>query len=190
MPKSLFVDPAELRAEGKIEFQPIPVNAYRRTLLDARHVDPKNPGHEVDRMLFMCVSFMQLCQSARMFKGSAIREVRRSLQELRFDQAGAYGEAGTRALYWEIRNAAARYLSTCSAPGYNRGFFGLAPSRDAGRQERIARDIWQMSAGLSKRTGLGEELALWDRAVLDAYCATGESARARFEAFDAKMSRR
>ena len=32
MPKSLFVDPAELRAEGKIEFQPIPVNAYRRTL--------------------------------------------------------------------------------------------------------------------------------------------------------------
>ena len=92
-------------------------NAYRRTLLDARHVDPKNPGHEVDRMLFMCVSFMQLCQSARMFKGSAIREVRRSLQELRFDQAGAYGEAGTRALYWEIRNAAARYLSTCSAPG-------------------------------------------------------------------------
>ncbi|MBO4873183.1 MAG: dehydrogenase [Lachnospiraceae bacterium] len=32
MPKSLFVDPAELRAEGKIEFQPIPVNVYRKTL--------------------------------------------------------------------------------------------------------------------------------------------------------------
>ena len=165
-------------------------NAYRRMLLDARHMDLKNPGHEVDRMLFMCVSFMQLCQSARVFKRSAICEVRRSMQDLNFDQAGAYGEAGTRALYWEIRNAAARYLSTCSAPGYNRGFFGLTPSREAGRQERIARDIWQMSTGLSRRTGLGEELALWNQAVLDAYCMTGESVRTQFETYDAKMSRR
>jgi len=52
------------------------------------------PGREVDHMLFMCICFMQLCQSARLFKGSAIREIRRSMSELRFDLAGQYGEAG------------------------------------------------------------------------------------------------
>ncbi len=158
-------------------------NAYRRTLFRARHEDEKSPGCEVDRMLFMCVYFLQLYKTARMFRSSAAKEVLGSLREMRFDQAGQYGEAGEKALYWEIRNAAARYLSTCNSPGYNRGLFGLTPSRDEGRQERILRDVWQMSEGLSRRAGLARELALWNQAVLDAYCQTGANARARFEAY-------
>ena len=157
-------------------------NEYRRQLFEARHVDPKAPGRAVDRMLFMCVCFMQLCQSARLFRGGAIREVRRSMNELRFDLAGQYGEAGARALYWEIRNAAARYLSTCSSPSYNRRLFGLAPSREENREDRVARDIWQMTEGLSRRTGLERELALWNQAVRDAYCLTGEGAKRRLDA--------
>ena len=148
-------------------------NAYRRLLFEARHVDARNPGRELDRMLFMCVNFMQVYQTTRLFRGGAIKEVRRSLQELRFDLAGQYGEAGRRALYWECRNAVARYLSTCESPSYNRGLFGMAPSRDTGRQERIARDIWMMSAGITRYTGMEEDLALWDQAVLDAYCMAG-----------------
>ncbi len=36
MPKSLFVDPAETRATGKITFEDIPVNAYNKTIKDER----------------------------------------------------------------------------------------------------------------------------------------------------------
>ena len=36
MPKSLFVDPAEVRAAGKITFEDIPVNAYNKTVADER----------------------------------------------------------------------------------------------------------------------------------------------------------
>ena len=32
MPKSLFVDPAELRQPGEITFVPIPVNQYNKTI--------------------------------------------------------------------------------------------------------------------------------------------------------------
>ena len=32
MPKSLFVDPAETRAAGKITFEDIPVNVYNKTI--------------------------------------------------------------------------------------------------------------------------------------------------------------
>ena len=156
-------------------------NAYRKILFEARHVDAKTPGREVDRMLFMCVYFMQLYRTARMLKSSAVKEILQYLREMRFDAAGQYGKAGEKALYWEIRNAAARYLSTCLSQSYNRGLFGLTPSRDAGRQARILQDVWQMSEGLSRRTGLTRELALWDQAVLDAYSLTGEDATTRFE---------
>ena len=165
-------------------------NEYRRALFEARHTDRKNPEREVDRVLFMCVNFMQICQSSRLFRGGAVREVRRALREQRFDQAARYGEAGEQALYWEIRNAAARYLFTCESPSYNRGLFGMAPSRDSDRQARITQDIWQMSEGITQRTGLAEELRLWNQAVLDAYCATGEDARTRFEAYSRKKARR
>ncbi len=36
MPKNLFVDPAEVRAAGKIKFKDIPVNAYNKTIADER----------------------------------------------------------------------------------------------------------------------------------------------------------
>lgn len=36
MPKSLFVDPAQTRAEGKITFEEIPVNTYKKTIKDER----------------------------------------------------------------------------------------------------------------------------------------------------------
>ena len=34
MPKSLYIDPNKMRAEGKIEFQDIPVNAYKKSVKD------------------------------------------------------------------------------------------------------------------------------------------------------------
>ena len=34
MPKSLFVDPKEVRAPGKVTFSEIPVNQYNKTVSD------------------------------------------------------------------------------------------------------------------------------------------------------------
>ena len=34
MPKSLYVDPNKMRAEGKIEFKDIPVNVYKKSVKD------------------------------------------------------------------------------------------------------------------------------------------------------------
>ena len=36
MPKSLTVDPKEMRRSGKITFEDIPVNAYQKTVKDER----------------------------------------------------------------------------------------------------------------------------------------------------------
>ena len=34
MPKSLYIDPNKMRAEGKIEFKDIPVNVYKKSVKD------------------------------------------------------------------------------------------------------------------------------------------------------------
>lgn len=162
-------------------------NAYREQLFEARHTDRKRPGHEVDLMLFMCVNFIQLYKSARMFRGSAVKEIRATMKELALDQADAYGEAGREARYGEMYNAAARYFKTCESPGYNRRLFGLTASGDEGRKSRMCRDAWQMSEGLAARTGMEAELAEWNRAVLDAFAATGGDARDAYQAYSRKM---
>ena len=63
-------------------------------------------------MLFMCVNFLQLCKSARVFKNGARKEVLTAMKDLGFDRAVEFGEAGREALYQEIRNAATRYFKT------------------------------------------------------------------------------
>ena len=158
-------------------------NAYRRMLFEARYVDPKQPGREVDRFLFNCLSFAQLWASARMFKKHARRETLQALQDMLADRAPAYGEAGERAFYWEIRNAAARYLMTCRDSGYNRSLFGMIASGDESRADRICRDVWRMSDGLAERLGLGDALRVWNRAVKDAYYMSDPGAERKYKQY-------
>lgn len=156
-------------------------NAYRIKLYKARYVDEKQPGREVDRFLFNCLSFSQLWQSAKLFKRHARKETLEALRDMLWDEAAEYGEAGERALYWEIRNTAARYLSTCDGAGYNRRLFGMIASGDESRADRICQDVWRMTDGLAERVGLQSELKLWNRAVQDAYFMSDGGARKRFE---------
>ena len=152
-------------------------NPYREKLLEVRYTDPKQPGKEVDFFLFQCVSLIQTYRIAAFARRNAIREVENALQLMLYDEASQYGEAGERALYWELRNAAARYFKTCEASGYNRALFGLVSSNEEGRQTRMCRDAWQITRGLSQRTGLEERLRVWNQAVLDAYLqADGDGA--------------
>lgn len=158
-------------------------NDYRRMLFRARHVDEKQPGREVDRFLFNCLNFAQIWASARWFKRYARRETLKALDDMLCGKAGAYGTAGERAFYWEIRNAAARYLKTCESAGFNRSLFGMIASGDESRAERVCRDVWRMSEGLAGRLELRGQLRLWNRAVQDAYFMSDPGAQRRFEAY-------
>ena len=162
-------------------------NEYRKRLFDKRHTDPRDPGHEVDYMLFMCVNFIQLYKSARVFKSGSRKEVLSAMKDLGFNEAGQYGGAGREALVQEIRNAAARYFRTCESSGYNRRLFGLMSSGEDNRRERMCRDAWQMSEGLAGRTGLQEEMAEWNRGILDAYAETPGGSREAFRAYGDRM---
>lgn len=162
-------------------------NEYRRMLFKARHVDEKQPGHEVDRFLFNCLSFAQLWASAKLFKKHAKKEALQALSDMLYDRAPAYGEAGERAFYWEIRNAAVRYLMTCQHSGYNRAFFGMIASGDESRADRICRDVWRMTDGLAERLDLRDALRVWSRAVQDAYFMSDPGAERKYREYGEKQ---
>ena len=162
-------------------------NAFRLWLYKARYEDAARPGQPVDRFLFQCVNFVQLYGTARIFRRSAAKEVRESLALMGFGRLAEFGGAGERALYWELRNAVARYFRTCESPGYRRGVFGLVGAGES-RGAHVCRDAWEMSLGLARRTGLEDEMALWNRAVTDGYAVLDPQAAERFAALDRKMS--
>ena len=161
-------------------------NAYREQLLTARYTDPKLPGHEVDYFLFQCVSLIQTYRIANFFRRAAVKEVEEALRIMHYDEALQYGEAGEKALYWELRNAAARYFKTCEMSSYNRSLFGLIQSGSESRMDRMCRDTWQITRGLAKRTGMEERMQIWNQAVLDAYMQADSGGAERLKAIEEK----
>ena len=162
-------------------------NAFRRRLFDARYAPVKGKGGVADRFLYHSMSFMQHSQNARLFKGHVARQVKSALKEMLVDEAAVLGEAGERALYWELWNTAMRFFDCCDSPAYNRQLFGLIPSGDESRRSRICRDVWRMTRGIARYTGLETQLEPWCRAVLDAYQSLDRDAQRRFEEYDRSM---
>ena len=156
-------------------------NEYRRLLFSRRYEEPKTPGTYVDRFLFQCVNMVQIYKSARFFRGSARREVQQTWEDFLFNLAGDFGEPGEKALYWEIRNAAARYFKTCQSDSYGRSLFGFLRSGDTNRLERMCTDAWEMSAGVSARLGEKERMKIWNMAVKDACFRADPGAQQRWE---------
>ena len=161
-------------------------NAYRERIYAARYTDPKLPGHEVDYFLFQCVSLIQTYHIASFSRRRAVKEVEKAFEMMLYDEAFQYGEAGEKALYWELRNAAARYFKTCEASGYNRVMFGLIQSSSEGRLDRMCRDAWQITHGLAARIGQEERMRIWNQAVLDAYLQADGGGAERLKKFEDK----
>ena len=159
---------------------------YRLLLFKARHEDPEDPEKEIDRYLWNCVNFAQIYRSSRFFKKNAGKEVRKAMAEMELPQAASKDPGKELAAYWEIRNAAARYLRTCSDSGYRRTLFGMMSSGEADRADQICKDIWEMTTGLALRLGLEEELWLWIRAVQDQYCSAFPDGQSRLLAYGKK----
>ena len=63
MSKQLFVDPKELRAPGKIQFEDIPVNQYNKTILDEKKAN--NFSKLSKPMILLSSTFAQVAASVK-----------------------------------------------------------------------------------------------------------------------------
>lgn len=144
-------------------------NEFREFLFKQRYVDEKRPEEYVDRLLYQCVNFLQLYKIGRLFRRSALKEIKDVRKRFGFDRYKEYGEAGEAALYWEIRNATSRYIKSCKDPSYRRKIFGLIGTDNDDRTRQMANDIWEMTNGISGKYGMEEELRIWCDGVTAEY---------------------
>ena len=95
------------------------------------------------------------------------RDVQKELAQVGYEEALSYGEAGEKALYWELRNASLRYFKTSEDPSYRKQVFGMASQTNT--VDQLCLDAWKMSLGLSQKLGLSGELRVWNQAVRDSF---------------------
>lgn len=161
------------------------VDRLRKELFLQRHVGPKD--REMDQVMAVMMEFMNL--SRNRFHLPA-RDVHRGLESLGFELADQAGDAGRSLLYWELRNGAARYLSTCTGADYGRAFFGLMAASEEQQNARTTADIWNCTRRIEHLAGdalTAEDagrLQLYEQAVVDAFYAFHEDARDWFETYE------
>lgn len=165
-------------------------NEYRKRLLEARYTDPKEPEREVDHFLWQCLNLPYLYKSAKLMSFGSKKEVKKVLDALCAGEAKEYGESGEKAFYWEMRNAAGRYFSTCGGRNYRRKFFGLLSASEEEQVLQTCKDAWEMSCGIARRVGLEDEMKVFCQAVRDEYTTVDDGAAARFEEYDKEHTKK
>lgn len=160
------------------------LNSLRRDLWSLRYTDPKDEKHRVDQLLWQCVNFLCIYQMSglRFMRAKGAKEVRGALRTMGFKQAESCGSAGREELYREFRNAAQRYFSISRGDkSYRKKCFGILSMNTKECREKLAKDAWRLSEGVSKRFHLQKELEPFSRAVKDEFFAAVPEAQALWD---------
>ena len=158
---------------------------FCRRVFRLRHTDPKHPEHQVDNWLWKCVYLPGLYQRRKSLKKQVRREAGELLRDLLLDGSEPLGEGERAALYWEFRNTARRYLSTCKSGRYAAKFLGIKKASEREKKEKACREIWQMSRGIARAAGQEEALSLWCGAFRAALLEFDPALEARYEELEA-----
>jgi hypothetical protein len=151
-------------------------NALRGELLRLRHTDPKDPNHKVDNFIWQMVILPGYLRPMYFIRAVGEREIRAIIRELGLENAAAWSEAERAAAYWEYRNTAARYLTTCTGPAYAKKLFGTLSSSDEEKLARTARDFYSMTVTVPAKYGREQELELFTRALMDTFRSSSAAA--------------
>lgn len=148
-----------------------------RKLWALRYTDPKNPKQRVDTFLWQIVNLMCLYRVSRFFSRGTEKEINAAMGTLGFSDVAGYGDAGREVLYLEFRNAARRYFGTCENKFYSKKLMGIVTMNEKERMDKMAREVWQLTEGLTERFDTSNDMALFCEAVRDEFidrCPDGE----------------
>ena len=157
------------------------VQAFCRTLYRERYQDKKDPERRVDNWLWKVVYLPGLYRKRKMLKKAIANEAAGTLKDLHLEDPDGLSEAERYILYCEFRNAAKRYLSTCSGVNYGSRLFGMKKASDADKKKKACEDIWMASRGFALAAGEEERLTLWCDAFHDELMAYYPAGKAYYE---------
>ena len=135
---------------------------FLREVYNNRYSDHDKKGRKnVDWWLWRCICLQQLYNRGGFFRRFREREINTIIDELMMN------DDHESLLYHEYRNVAGRYLSTCRSGNYASRFMGFRQASDDEKVLKACEDIWQMSGGIAKTSGVGEKMRLWCKAFHD-----------------------
>ncbi|MBR2674490.1 MAG: hypothetical protein IKE52_03420 [Mogibacterium sp.] len=156
-------------------------------LYNERYRDPKKPDKTVDKWLFKMVYLPGLFRKRRFFRSGLKREKGVTLSELHLDNPAELSEMESTVLYYEYRNTAKRYLSTCGSADYGNSFFGLKKAEPEDKKLRACEDVWMASRGFAIATDEAVRLELWCRALYDELMQYDSSLKRAYEEMEEKI---
>ena len=159
-------------------------NAFREELMELRYTDPRDSSHKVDNFLWKIVILPGYMRPMYFSKAIGEREIKGVIRELGLENAEDWDETKRSAAYWEYRNTAARYLSTCEGPSYAKKLFGTMHSTDEEKLAKTAKDFYSMAVLVPAKYGAEKELELFIRALKDAFLAYSPDAPGLWRAME------
>ncbi|MCR5098844.1 MAG: hypothetical protein K6B14_07850 [Lachnospiraceae bacterium] len=144
-------------------------NELRQSLFKDRHTAPRNAVRDVDNGIWhMIVVPSNMKLQYRVTPGTK-NEIRKSMKALGVATVDREDPVSVSAVYWEIRNIAKRYYTTCNGPKYARKLFGILQSSDAEQLRKTAEDVWACAIGVPEHYKMVEEMQIFSDAVRDAF---------------------
>ena len=140
---------------------------FCRMLYRERYQDKKDPERRVDNWLWKAVYLPGIYKKRKMLKKAIRNEADATLKDLHLENPDELTEAERQILYFEFRNVAKRYLSTCNGVNYGNKLFGLKKASEADKKKMACEDIWMASRGFALASGEEERLSLWCGAFHD-----------------------
>ena len=144
-------------------------NDLRQKLFKERHKPPKNAVREVDNGIWHMIVVPSNMKLQYKVTPGTKNEIKKSMKGLGVEAVDKNDPVKVSAVYWEIRNIAKRYFSTCNGPKYARKLFGILPSSDAEQLRKTAEDVWACVVGVPEYYKMKEEMQIFSDAVMDEY---------------------
>ncbi len=160
---------------------------FLHRLYSERYQIREKPRRLVDLWLWKCVYMPGLYKRRRMLKKATRSELLGTIQELHLTDEDS---GNNRALiYFELRNAVRRYLSTCNGAKYASSFFGLKKATEEEKHDRATEDIWKMSRGIARAAGFEKEMDLWCQACFDELMQFDSACRAYYDELESSFDK-
>lgn len=139
--------------------------SFVRDVYNDRYSDHEGKGRKnIDWWLWRCICLQILYGRGNFLRRFRDREIATIVGELRLNDTD---ESHRQHLYHEYRNVCRRYLSTCKSGNYAARFMGFKQASDEEKVMKACEDVWQMSAGVARKTGNVPAMKLWIEAFRD-----------------------
>ena len=159
-------------------------NALRKELMELRYTDPRDSSRKVDKFLWNMVILPGCMRPMYFIKAIGEREIKGIIRDLGLEDAQGWDEPKRAAAYWEYRNTAARYLTTCEGPSYAKKLFGTMHSTVEEKLAKTAKDFYSMAVLVPAKYGAEKEMELFIRALKDAFLAYSPDAPGLWRAME------